>query len=769
MLEISQIIANELKVKNEQVLATIKLLDDGSTVPFIARYRKEVTGGLSDTDLRTLEERLNYLRELEERRATILASIKEQGKLTKELEKYINDADTKARLEDLYKPYKPKRITKGQIAIEAGLEPLADSLLKNPTLIPETEAEKFINKEKSVNDVKAALDGAKYILMERFAEDANLVGKFRDLIWNEGIIESKVSKDKEKEGIKYKDYFDFKETIKTVPSHRALAILRGRKESFLDVSINLDTDCISMVAEYFGIKDKGRAADKWLMDVCKWTWQIKLKVSLDIEVISKLREAAEAEAIKVFSKNLEDLLMAPPAGHKNTIGLDPGFRTGVKLAVVDSTGKLLEYKTIYPHAPQNQWQEALAILAAMSEKYRVSLIGIGNGTASRETESLVNDLIKKFPKLGITKMVVSEAGASVYSASEFAAKEFPDIDVSIRGAISIARRLQDPLAELVKIEPKAIGVGQYQHDVSQLKLSKSLDAVVEDCVNKVGVDLNTASAPLLTRVSGLNTILATNVVKFREKIGKFSNREQLKEVTRLGDKAFEQCAGFLRISNGENPLDSSGVHPESYPIVNKILQSSNKEISNVIGDISFLKKLKPKDYIDDSFGEPTVRDIISELEKPGRDPRAQFKTVRYKEGVNTISDLKEDMILEGVITNVANFGAFVDIGVHQDGLVHISELSDTFVKDPREVVKVGDIVSVKVTEVEVPRKRISLTLKLDSKAASANKTSIYSPNNRKSNNDRARSSFKPNNRSKSSSKQNLGSIFGDALRDAIKK
>lgn len=708
-------IAEELYISQEQILAAVNLLDDGSTVPFIARYRKEVTKGLTDTELRKISDRLSYLRELEERKAVILKSIKEQKKLTPELEKEILATKTKSRLEDLYQPFKPKRHTKGQKAIEAGLLPLADSLFKNPDLIPDEEAKKYLNPKKGIDDVKSALDGAKYILMERFAIEPNLVGKVRDLLWNEGIIESSLIKKKEAEAIKFKDYFDYKEPIKNIPSHRALALLRGRKEGYLTLNLTIDEeqhDCAFIVSNYFGIINKNRNADQWLLDVAKYTWMIKLKTQLEVELFSKMKEIAEDAAIIVFAENLRDLLLASPAGNKVTIGLDPGYRTGVKVALIDATSRFITYDTIYPHAPQNNWDEAIASLYTLCKKYEVQLIAIGNGTASRETESLVAELIKKHPKLNLNKVVVSEAGASVYSASQFASEEFPDIDVSIRGAISIARRLQDPLAELVKIDPKSIGVGQYQHDVSQVKLSHSLKAVVEDCVNKVGVDLNTASKPLLERVSGLNSLLAAKIVDYRDKNGSFTNRNLLKEVDRLGEKAFLQAAGFLRINGGENPLDSSGVHPESYPVVEKIMKHLHKDIKEIIGNIDLLKKLKPKDFIDEKFGIPTVKDIILELEKPGRDPRPEFKTVNFKDNVEKISDLKEGMILEGVITNVAKFGAFVDCGVHQDGLVHISQLADKFVKDPRDIVKVGDIVTAKVLEVDIERKRISLTLKL---------------------------------------------------------
>ncbi len=723
MSKIADLIANELGVKSVQVNAAINLLDEGATVPFIARYRKEVTGGLDDTQLRTLEERLRYLRELEERREAILKSITEQEKLTPELEKAIKEADTKTRLEDLYLPYKPKRRTKGQIAREAGLDPLAQGLLQDPTLNPEQEAEKYIDAEKGVADVKAALDGAKYILMEQFSEDADLLARLRTYIYENGVLSSKVATGKEQEGAKFQDYFDHNEALKNTPSHRALAIFRGRNEGILQANIIIVQDdetaphpCEDMIAQHFELRDQGRAADKWLGEVVRWTWRIKLLTHIETELLSDLREKAEEEAIKVFAHNLKDLLMAAPAGPKATMGLDPGLRTGVKVAIVDATGQLVEHGTIFPHAPRNQWDESIAVLAALCQKYQVELISIGNGTASRETDKLAGELLKKHPALTAQKIMVSEAGASVYSASEFAAREFPKLDVSFRGAVSIARRLQDPLAELVKIEPKAIGVGQYQHDVSQTKMARSLDAVVEDCVNAVGVDVNTASEPLLARISGLNKTIAGNIVNFRNQNGAFTDRDALKQVPRLGDKTYEQAAGFLRIMNGANPLDRSAVHPEAYPVVEKIAAKNDRGIEQVVGDAGFLKKLAANDYVDDHFGLPTVTDIISELEKPGRDPRPEFKTAEFKEGVETMDDLKPGMILEGVVTNVTNFGAFVDVGVHQDGLVHISVLSNSYVADPRDVVKAGDIVQVKVVEIDLPRKRISLTMRLDDAA-----------------------------------------------------
>ncbi|MDH5785999.1 MAG: RNA-binding transcriptional accessory protein [Chromatiales bacterium] len=721
-MNILQTIANELNVHIRQVEAAVGLLDEGATVPFIARYRKEVTGGLDDTQLRNLDERLGYLRELDERRVTVLNSIEEQGKLTPELKAAILAADTKTRLEDLYLPYKQKRRTKAQIAREAGLEPLAHALLADPTLSPEAEAANYIDKDKAVPDVAAALEGAKQILMEEFAEHAELVGKLRDYLWQHGVLASKVVEGKEVEGAKFSDYFDFSETVKTIPSHRALALFRGRKEGVLNMELSLPEDAElkplepgaaeRMIAATMGVRDEGRPADRWLREVVRWSWKVKILTHLDTDLKSRLREAAEEEAIKVFAQNLHDLLLAAPAGPRATLGLDPGLRTGVKVAVVDATGKLLDHSTIYPHQPKNQWDQSIAILAALCARHQVELISIGNGTASRETDKLAAELIKKYPQLRLTKIMVSEAGASVYSASEFAAKEFPDLDVSIRGAVSIARRLQDPLAELVKIDPKSIGVGQYQHDVSQTRLARQLDAVVEDCVNAVGVDINTASAALLTRVAGLSATLAANVVAYRDENGAFRNRKEILKVARLGEKAFEQCAGFLRVMNGDNPLDASAVHPEAYPVVERILEKSGRAMGSIIGDSKFLGTLAANDFTDEKFGEPTVNDIIKELDKPGRDPRPEFKTAEFKEGVEELKDLTVGMILEGVVTNVTNFGAFVDIGVHQDGLVHISALAEKFVKDPREVVKAGDVVKVKVMEVDIPRKRVGLSMRM---------------------------------------------------------
>ncbi|UUY09742.1 RNA-binding transcriptional accessory protein [Pseudomonas sp. J452] len=712
-------IANELGVRPQQVAAAVALLDEGSTVPFIARYRKEVTGSLDDTQLRNLEERLRYLRELDERRTAILASIEEQGKLTPELTREINLAETKTRLEDLYLPYKQKRRTKGQIALEAGLGELADGLFNDPNLNPESEAARFIDAEKGFADVKAVLEGAKYILMERFAEDATLLERLRSYLKDNATLSARLVAGKETEGAKFSDYFEHDEAFKGVPSHRALAIFRGRNEGILGASLKVGDEapgsmhpCEGMIGERFGVDNRGRAADKWLGEVVRWTWKVKLYTHLETDLFSELREKAEEEAINVFARNLHDLLLAAPAGPRATLALDPGLRTGCKVAVVDATGKVLETATVYPHAPRNDWDGTLAILAKLCAKHAVDLISIGNGTASRETDKLAADLIKKLPGLKLTKVMVSEAGASVYSASELAAKEFPDMDVSLRGAVSIARRLQDPLAELVKIDPKSIGVGQYQHDVSQLKLARSLDAVVEDCVNAVGVDVNTASVALLARISGLNATLAQNIVSHRDANGAFKTRDELKKVSRLGEKTFEQAAGFLRVMNGDNPLDASGVHPETYRLVQRIAEGTSRDIRSLIGDSSFLKRLDPKQFTDESFGLPTVTDILKELDKPGRDPRPEFKTAEFQDGVETLKDLQPGMVLEGVVTNVTNFGAFVDIGVHQDGLVHISALSEKFVKDPYEVVKAGDIVKVKVMEVDIPRNRVGLSMRM---------------------------------------------------------
>ncbi|AHB78274.1 MULTISPECIES: Tex family protein [Pandoraea] len=721
-LQIVQRIADELSVQPRQVAAAVQLLDEGATVPFIARYRKEVTGNLDDTQLRTLEERLLYLRELEERRASILASIDEQGKLTDELRTAIEAADTKQTLEDLYLPYKPKRRTRAQIAREAGLDPLAQALLADPTLDPQAEAAKFVDAEKGVADVKAALDGARDILSEQFGETAELLGKLRDYLWNQGVVSSKVVEGKEsEEGEKFRDYYDYAEPIAAVPSHRALALFRGRNLGILMVKLGLGEEldaqvphpCEGVIAGHFGIRQQNRAADKWLADVCRWCWRVKVQPHLESELLTQMRESAESEAIRVFARNLKALLLAAPAGQKGVIGLDPGLRTGVKVAVVDATGKLLGTDTIYPHEPRRDWDGSLARLSKIAAATGAELVSIGNGTASRETDKLALELIKRHPELRLQKIVVSEAGASVYSASEFAAKEFPELDVSLRGAVSIARRLQDPLAELVKIEPKAIGVGQYQHDVNQRELARMLDAVVEDCVNAVGVDVNTASAPLLARVSGLNSTLAKNIVDFRDSNGPFPNREALKKVPRLGDKTFEQAAGFLRVNGGDNPLDRSSVHPEAYPVVERILARIKKSIGEVMGNGSVVRSVSANEFVDERFGLPTVKDILTELEKPGRDPRPEFKTATFQEGVEKLTDLKPGMQLEGVVTNVAAFGAFIDIGVHQDGLVHVSAMSTKFIKDPHEVVKAGDIVKVKVLEVDPRRQRISLTMRLN--------------------------------------------------------
>ncbi len=731
-LKIVQRIATELSVQPRQVAAAVQLLDEGSTVPFIARYRKEVTGNLDDTQLRNLEERLLYLRELEDRRAAILSSIDEQGKLTDELRAAIDAADSKQVLEDLYLPYKPKRRTRAQIAREAGLEPLAQALLANPLLDPQAEAAAYVDADKGVADVKAALDGARDILSEQFGETAELLGKLRDYLHSQGVVSSAVVEGKEnEEGEKFRDYYDYAETIKTVPSHRALALFRGRNAGVLTIKLGLGEELDAqvphpgeaMIARHFGIANQNRPADKWLSDVCRWCWRVKVQPHIENELLTQLRETAETEAIRVFARNLNDLLLAAPAGPKAVIGLDPGLRTGVKVAVVDRTGKVLATDTIYPHEPRRDWDGSIAKLARIAAQTQAELISIGNGTASRETDKLASELIAKHPELRLQKIVVSEAGASVYSASELAAKEFPDLDVSLRGAVSIARRLQDPLAELVKIEPKAIGVGQYQHDVNQRELARSLDAVVEDCVNAVGVDANTASAPLLARVSGLNATLARNIVDYRDANGPFPSREHLRKVPRLGDKTFEQAAGFLRINGGENPLDRSSVHPEAYPVVERMLAKINKRIDDVLGNREALSGLSPTEFVDERFGLPTVRDILAELEKPGRDPRPEFKTATFREGVEKVSDLVPGMTLEGVVTNVAAFGAFVDIGVHQDGLVHVSAMSTKFIKDPHEVVKAGQVVKVKVIDVDVKRQRIALTMRLDDDAAAPGMTS----------------------------------------------
>jgi uncharacterized protein len=720
-------IAAELACRPAQVEAAMGLLDEGATVPFIARYRKEATGGLDDAQLRTLEERLGYLRELEERRVTVLKSIEEQGKLTPQLRHDVLSADTKTRLEDLYLPYKPKRRTKAQIAREAGLAPLAQALVEDPTLDPEQAAAAFVDADRGVADAKAALDGARQILMEDWAEDAALAGQVRTWLAEHARLRSTVVAGKEQEGAKFSDYFDFVQPLKDIPSHRALALFRGRNAGVLQLDLDLGQDAAGrslpehgaggtvpegMLAARFGIRDQGRAADAWLRETVRYTWRVKLLTRLDLELKTRLREAAEEEAIRVFAHNLHDLLLAAPAGPRATMGLDPGLRTGVKVAVVDDTGKVVDTATIYPHAPKNQWDQSLAVLAALAAKHGVDLVAIGNGTASRETDRLAAELLQRHPQLKLHKLMVSEAGASVYSASELASRELPDLDVSLRGAVSIARRLQDPLAELVKIDPKSIGVGQYQHDVSQVKLAHSLEKVVEDCVNAVGVDLNTASPALLARVSGLSASLADNIVAHRDANGAFRNRRQLLQVPRLGDKTFEQAAGFLRIRGGDNPLDASAVHPEAYPVVERIVAASRKPVAAVLGDSQLLRAVNAAQFVDERFGLPTVRDILAELEKPGRDPRPEFKTATFQEGVHELKDLKPGMVLEGVVTNVTNFGAFVDVGVHQDGLVHISALSEKFVKDPRAVVKTGDLVKVKVMEVDLARKRIGLSMRL---------------------------------------------------------
>ena len=725
-MDISARIADELGVQSRQVQATVDLLDGGATVPFIARYRKEATGGLDDTQLRHLEHRLTYLRELESRRRTVLDSIREQGKLSPELEQALLAADSKTLLEDLYLPYKPKRRTKAQIAREAGLEPLALELLAAPDRAPEDEAARYLNPEKGIADVVAALDGARQILMERFAENPATVTEVRERIWEEGVLVSRVAPGKESEGAKFQDYFDYSEAIARIPAHRALALYRGRNEGILELSLWPAREeaaghehAQGVMAHQEGIANQGRPADRWLSECVRHAWKIKLFPRIDLDLKQRLKELAEDESIRVFALNLKDLLLAAPAGPRVTMGLDPGLRTGVKVAVVDSTGKLLDTATIYPHVPRKEWDKAIAVLAALAIKHQVDLIAIGNGTASRETDQLAADLLKRHPDLRLTRVVVSEAGASVYSASELAAGEFPDLDVSLRGAVSIARRLQDPLAELVKIEPKAIGVGQYQHDVNPSHLAKSLDAVVEDCVNAVGVDVNTASRSLLQYVSGLSATVSQNVVEYRNQHGPYQSREDLRKVPRFGEKTFEQAAGFLRIRDGVNPLDASSVHPEAYPVVERMLRDTGRDIRELIGNTAFLRGVNAETYVDARFGLPTVTDILRELEKPGRDPRPAFKTARFQDGVSEITDLQPGMSLEGVVTNVANFGAFVDIGVHQDGLVHISHLADSFVKDPRQIVKAGDVVKVRVLEVDVPRKRIALSMKREASAAPA--------------------------------------------------
>ncbi|MFO8025328.1 Tex family protein [Thiohalophilus sp.] len=722
-MNIIQRLAEELGVRPVQVEATVRLLDDGATVPFIARYRKEATAGLDDTQLRQLDERLGYLRELEDRRTSVIESIREQGKLTGELQTALAEAETKTRLEDLYAPYKPKRRTRAQIAREAGLEPLLDTLLEDPNRDPLSLAGEYLNPDVGVEEADAALEGARQIFMERAAEQADLVGQLRERLWDRGQMVARVAPGEEQKGAKFSDYFDYSEALKKIPSHRALALFRGRTEGVLRLKLMVPAQddlenvaamglCDAMVASHFGLRDAGRAADGWLLESARWAWRVKLSLQMESELFMRLRESAEEEAIRVFGENLRDLLLAAPAGTRTTMGLDPGLRTGVKVVVVDQTGKLVASTTIFPHPPKKQWQASIETLAGLIREHQVALISIGNGTASRETDRLVQELVRQYPQPAVHSLMVSEAGASVYSASELAAREFPELDVSYRGAVSIARRLQDPLAELVKIDAKSIGVGQYQHDVNQGKLARQLEAVVEDCVNAVGVEINTASAPLLSQVAGLSDLLAANIVAHREQHGAFSDRQQLLEVARLGPRAFEQAAGFLRIRDGRNPLDASAVHPEAYPVVERILKHNGREIHSLIGDSRFLNSLAANDYIDERFGEPTVRDIIAELDKPGRDPRPEFKTASFKEGVETLKDLKPGMLLEGVISNVTNFGAFVDIGVHQDGLVHISALADRFVRDPREVVRAGQVVKVKVMEVDIARNRVGLSMRL---------------------------------------------------------
>ncbi|HIF9130140.1 TPA: Tex family protein [Photobacterium damselae] len=772
---INQLIASELNVRLEQINAAVSLLDDGNTVPFVARYRKEVTGGLDDTQLRNLESRLGYLRELDDRRKVILKSISEQNKLTPQLEAEINQADSKTRLEDLYLPYKPKRRTKGQIAIEAGIEPLADLLWQHPDTDPEIAAHNHIDADKGFADTKAVLDGARAILMERFAEDAALLEKIRRHLTEQAELTSRVVDGKEHEGAKFKDYFEYSEKVKQIPSHRALALFRGRNEGFLQLSLNADPNqdesvrgsyCEVIIADHYKVQLGTKPSDAWRKQVISWAWRIKILMHMETELMAALRERAEDGAMQVFADNLKDLLMAAPAGPRVTLAIDPGLRTGSKIAVVDETGKLLDTATIYPHAPHNKIAEAGKVVLAFIAKYKVNLIAIGNGTASRETDSFVAQLIKD-NSLKVQSIMVSEAGASVYSASELAANEFPNLDVSIRGAVSIGRRLQDPLAELVKIDPKSIGVGQYQHDVSQSMLAKRLDAVVEDCVNAVGVDVNTASAPLLTRVAGLNATIAQNIVNYRDENGRFEARTTLKKVARLGPKAFEQCAGFLRIMNGKNPLDGSAVHPESYEVVKRIASANDKSLDAIIGNSEFLRTLKAVDYTDQHFGLPTVTDIISELDKPGRDPRPEFKTATFAEGVNEVKDLIPGMILEGVITNVTNFGAFVDVGVHQDGLIHISALSDKFVSDPREVVKAGDIVKVKVMEVDLQRKRIGMSMRLNDEPGAEKPTRQSRPQADRRQENRPRSNHSDRNQNNTDSA--FGGAFAAAFANAKKK
>lgn len=771
MLSVTSLIADELHIREAQVQATVQLLDEGATVPFIARYRKEITGGLDDTQLRNLATRLTYLRELNERRAFILKSIADQEKLTPELEQSIQHCTLKTELEDLYLPYKPKRRTKGQIAIEAGIEPLADTLLEDDNCQPEALAEGFIHAEAGFSDVKAVLEGARFIVMERLAEDAVLLKTVRAQLWQEALLTSTVVAGKEQEGAKFRDYFEYSEALRKIPSHRTLALLRGRNEGILQLKLNTDPQAEEgtrssqyegRIAAHAHISLSDSPVGLWRQQTVQWAWRIKVLPRMETDLLGQLRDTAETEAIQVFAANLKDLLMAAPAGAKNTMGLDPGLRTGVKVVVVDPTGKLLGHSTIFPHVPQNQWDKALRSLAAMCKQFKVELIAIGNGTGSRETDKLVGELMKANPELGLQKITVSESGASVYSASELAADEFPDLDVSLRGAVSIGRRLQDPLAELVKIEPKAIGVGQYQHDVSQSQLANSLDAVVEDCVNAVGVELNTASAPLLARVAGLNRNLAQNIVLHRDTTGPFTSRKELLKVSRLGPKAFEQAAGFLRVMDAEHPLDRSAVHPEAYPVVERIAEKNGKDLADMIGDVAFLRSLNPADYTDDTFGVPTVSDIIKELEKPGRDPRPEFKTAAFQEGVETLNDLKPGMTLEGVVTNVTNFGAFVDVGVHQDGLVHISALADHFVSDPRDVVKAGQIVKVKVVEVDIERKRVGLTMRLNDDVAQA--ASAAKPSQTK-----AKASKPQRGRQQGANKKTASAPINSAFADAFAK
>ncbi len=771
--QLSRIIASELQVRPEQVASVVRLLDEGNTVPFIARYRKEVTGGLDDTQLRQLDTRLGYLRELEDRRQTILKSIEEQGKLSDDLAKAINTTLSKTELEDLYLPFKPKRRTRGQIAIEAGLEPLAELLWNDPQNEPEATAATFVDAGKGVADTKAALDGARYILMERFAEDASLLAKVRDYLWKNAHLTSRMVEGKEQEGAKFRDYFDHHEPISQVPSHRALAMFRGRNEGVLQLALNADPQhdeppkesyAEQLIIDHLGLRLNNAPADVWRRAVVNWTWRIKVLLHLETELMGTVRERAEDEAINVFARNMHDLLMAAPAGMRATMGLDPGLRTGVKVAVVDNTGKLVDIDTVYPHTGQSA--KAAQQVAALCIKHNVELVAIGNGTASRETERFFLELQKQFPAVKAQKVIVSEAGASVYSASELAALEFPDLDVSIRGAVSIARRLQDPLAELVKIDPKSIGVGQYQHDVSQSQLAKKLDTVVEDCVNAVGVDLNTASVPLLTRVAGLTRMMAQNIVNWRDENGQFRNREQLLKVSRLGPKAFEQCAGFLRINHGDNPLDASTVHPETYPVVERILAATQLALKELMGDSNVLRGLKASEFTDEQFGVPTVSDIIKELEKPGHDPRPEFKTATFAEGVETMNDLMPGMILEGSVTNVTNFGAFVDIGVHQDGLVHISSLANKFVEDPHTVVKAGDIVKVKVMEVDLQRKRIALTMRLDEQPGEAPARRSSAPASDARDNQKRHSPNKPAGRNAAPAGNNA---MADALAAALGK